>query len=107
MYLIICLIYLVNWQGSSNPVISTIGKIGKILVTVLNPISLVTNAFNWLKNIWKGSGDESEGFMSKIARVGKAIFMIVNPISNVINVFHSLNNMFTKMEGSSIQLLGH
>ena len=27
--------------GSSNPVISTIGKIGKILVTVLNPISLV------------------------------------------------------------------
>ena len=43
----------------------------------LNPIGLAINAFKWLGNIWKGSGDESEGFMSKIARVGKAIFMIV------------------------------
>ena len=54
-----------------------------------------------VKRIWKGSGDEGEGFISKITRVGKAILMVVNPISNVINVFNLLNNIFTKMEGSS------
>ena len=57
------------------------------------------NAFKFLSRIWKGSGDESEGFMSKIARVGKAIFMIVHPIGWIISVFNYMSNLFGKLAG--------
>ena len=67
----------------------------------LNPIGLVINAFKWLGKIWKGSGDENEGFISKILRVAKILIYLVHPVGLIIGGIKLLSGAFGKMASSS------